>query len=113
MPLPPPVSHFPLRRQRRQPRRTTYYPYYPYYRIPSGADASKLSKQAFIYQDPVTGIIIVTGTLTTTITETGMQSSFINANTDLNIRRANVNVTYNFRGRDYSVSMDTLRTADQ
>jgi prepilin-type N-terminal cleavage/methylation domain-containing protein len=92
---------------------STYYPYYPYYRIPSGPDAGKLAKQAFIYQDPVTGSIVVTGTLTTTITDTGIQSNFINANTDLNIRRANVSVSYTFRNRNYTVSMDTLRTADQ
>ena len=92
---------------------SSYYPYYPYYRIPSGADTGKLAKQAFIYQDPVTGAVLVTGTLTTTITDTGMQSSFINPNTDLNTRRANETVTYTFRGRDYTVQMDTLRTADQ
>jgi prepilin-type N-terminal cleavage/methylation domain-containing protein len=86
------------------------YAYYPYYRTGSGA---ALSKQAFIYQDPVTGSILVTGTLTTTITDTGMQSNFINANTNLNIRRANVTVSYTFRGRNYTISMDTLRTADQ
>ena len=92
---------------------SSYYPYYPYYRIPSGADAGKLAKQAFIYQDPVTGTVVVTGTLTTTITDAGLTSNFINNNTDLNTRRANVTVSYNLRGRDYVVSMDTLRTADQ
>jgi prepilin-type N-terminal cleavage/methylation domain-containing protein len=92
---------------------SSYYPYYPYYRIASGVDAGKLAKQAFIYQDPVTGSVVVTGTLTTTITDAEMTSSFINPNTDLNIRRANSTVTYTFRGRDYTVSMDTLRTADQ
>jgi prepilin-type N-terminal cleavage/methylation domain-containing protein len=89
---------------------SSYYPYYPYYRTGSGAP---IKKQAFIYQDPVTGTVLVTGTLTTTITDAGMTSSFINANTDLNTRRANVTVTYTFRGRDYTLSMDTLRTADQ
>jgi prepilin-type N-terminal cleavage/methylation domain-containing protein len=89
---------------------SSYYPYYPYYRTASGAP---IQKQAFVYQDPVTGSVLVTGTLTTTITDTGMTSSFINANTSLNTRQANVTVTYTFRGRNYTLSMDTLRTADQ
>jgi prepilin-type N-terminal cleavage/methylation domain-containing protein len=89
---------------------STYYPYYPYYREASG---EPLKKQAFIYQDPVSGVILVTGTLTTTITDTVMTSSFINNNTKLNIRQATVTVSYTFRGRPYTVSMDTLRTADQ
>jgi prepilin-type N-terminal cleavage/methylation domain-containing protein len=88
---------------------SSYYPYYPYYRTESGL----LAKEAFIYQDPVTGEILVTGTLTTTITDTGMQSNFINNNTNLNIRKAKVAVNYTFRGRAYTVEMDTLRTADQ
>lgn len=89
---------------------SAYYPYYPYYRESSG---QPVKKQAFIYQDPVSGTILVTGTLTTTITDALMTSDFINNNTKLNVRQANVTVSYNFRGRDYTVSMDTLRTADQ
>jgi hypothetical protein len=89
---------------------SSYYAYYPYYRTGSGAP---INKQAFIYQDPVTGNVVVTGTLTTTITDTGLTSNFINNNTSLNLRKANVTVAYNFRGRNYTVSMDTLRTADQ
>jgi type II secretory pathway pseudopilin PulG len=88
-----------------------YYPYYPYYR--DGSSPNVLKKQAFIYQDPVNGNVVVTGTLSTTITDAAVASSFINANTDLNVRNANVAVTYTFRGRNYTVSMDTLRTADQ
>jgi prepilin-type N-terminal cleavage/methylation domain-containing protein len=90
---------------------STYYPYYPYYR--DGSSSNVLKKQAFIYQDPVTGTILVTGTLSTTITDPAMTSSFVNANTKLNVRKATVTVSYTFRGRDYTVSMDTLRTADQ
>jgi prepilin-type N-terminal cleavage/methylation domain-containing protein len=90
---------------------SAYYPYYPYYR--DGNNPNVLKKQAFIYQDPVNGNVLVTGTLSTTITDASLTSSFINANTDLNVRKANVTVTYTFRGRTYTVSMDTLRTADQ
>jgi hypothetical protein len=89
---------------------SSYYPYYPYYRTASG---QPIQKQAFVYQDPVTGLILVTGTLTTTITDTSLQSNFINNNTNLNVREAKVTVSYTFRGRDYAVTMDTLRTADQ
>lgn len=88
-----------------------YYAYYPYYR--DGSTPNVLKKQAFIYQDPVSGTILVTGTLSTTITDTNMMSDFVNANTKLNVRQANVTVKYNFRGRGYTLSMDTLRTADQ
>src|SRR4051812_25560752 len=48
-----------------------YYPYYPYYRPTSGPDAGKLAKQAFIYTDPVTGVVVVKGTLTSNVTDTG------------------------------------------
>ena len=97
-----------------------YYPYYPYYR--SGAGQS-LSKQAFIYRDPVTGIVVVTGAVTFTVTDTVSSMNFITS-TNLNTRKVNVAVTYSFRRvtadvtgallhGDYTVAMDTLRTADQ
>jgi hypothetical protein len=74
----------------------------------------------FIYEDPVSGSVVVTGTMTTTVTDTGSTMNFAGANTNLNIRRATVTVSYNFRNRDpqnipynYRVSMDTMRTADR
>jgi prepilin-type N-terminal cleavage/methylation domain-containing protein len=87
-----------------------YYPYYPYYRSGSG---QPISKQAFIYQDPVSGKVIVTGTLVTTITDTGSTMTFAGATQNLNVRKATATVTYSFRNKDYVVAMDTLRTADQ
>lgn len=66
----------------------------------------------FIYRDPVSGNVIVTGTMTTTITNAGTTMTYAGATADLNIRRATVTVSYNFRGRNYAVSMDTLRTTD-
>ena len=96
-----------------------YYPYYPYYRIPSGVDAGKLAKQAFIYHDPTTGLDIVTGTLTSSVTDTAMtMAAFANTSpgatpSPLNARKAHVSVTYSFRTKNYDVSMDTIRTADQ
>jgi prepilin-type N-terminal cleavage/methylation domain-containing protein len=88
---------------------SSYYPYYPYYRAGSG---QPLQKQAFIYQDPVTGNTLVTGTLTITVTDPGLTMSYINS-TNLNMRKANATVTYTFRNRNYSVSLDSMRTADQ
>ena len=98
---------------------SSYYPYYPYYRTGAG---QPVSKQAFIYQDPITGKVVVTGTLTSTVTDTGLSMSFINS-TNLNTRKANVTVAYDFRKTldalgatqkgSYTVQMDTLRTADQ
>lgn len=88
-----------------------YYPYYPYYRTSAGTG---IKKRAFIYQDPVTGAVVVTGELTSSITDTGMTMNFINPTpTKLNTRKATVTVTYDFKSRPYEVAMDTLRTADQ
>ena len=89
-----------------------YYPYYPYYR--DGSSPNVLKKQAFIYHDPITGLDVVAGVLATTVVDTGMAMTFVSATaTNLNTRKANVSVTYNFRGKNYNVSMDTLRAGDQ
>jgi prepilin-type N-terminal cleavage/methylation domain-containing protein len=103
---------------------SSYYPYYPYYRSGTG---QPISKQAFIYQDPVSGKVLVTGTLTTTVTDTNTNMTFINT-ANLNTRKATVSVTYDFRKitetdpithlvstkrGTYTLQMDTLRTADQ
>ena len=87
-----------------------YYPYYPYYRTGSG---QPILKEAFIYQDPVSGRVIVTGTLATTITDGGMSMTFAGTTSNLNVRKATATVTYNFKSRNYTVPMDTLRTANQ
>ena len=89
---------------------SSYYPYYPYFRTASG---QPISRQAFIYQDPVSGKVVVTGTLVTTVTDTGVTMTFAGATNNLNVRRVTATVTYSFRNKDYNVSMDTLRTADQ
>jgi prepilin-type N-terminal cleavage/methylation domain-containing protein len=67
----------------------------------------------FIYKDPVTGNVVVSGTMTTTVTDIGSTMNFTGVNTNLNVRRATVTISYSFRGKNYSVSMDTMRTADQ
>ena len=67
----------------------------------------------FIYQDPVSGKVVVTGTMTATVTDMGSTMSFAGTNANLNVRRATVTVSYTLHNRNYSVSMDTMRTADQ
>ena len=66
----------------------------------------------FVYNDPVSGNVVVTGKMDTTITDMGATMSFAGT-ANLNVRRATVTVSYSYRGKDYAVSMDTLRTADQ
>lgn len=102
---------FPTTAPTSTPAASSYYPaYYPYYRTGS---AQPILKQAFIYQDPVSGKVVVTGVLTTTISDASMSMTFAGATTNLNVRKATVTVTYTFRNRNYTVAMDTLRTADQ
>lgn len=86
-----------------------YYPYYPYFRSEVG---QPVSKEAFIYQDPVSGKIIVRGTLVTTVVDTFSSMTFVGAS-NLNLRRVTATVNYTFRNKNYVVAMDTLRTADQ
>ena len=67
----------------------------------------------FIYKDPVNGNVVVSGTMTTTITNPCSTMTFAGATTDLNAWRATVTVSYTYRNTNYIVSMDTMRTADQ
>jgi prepilin-type N-terminal cleavage/methylation domain-containing protein len=71
-----------------------------------------VTPNVFVYKDPVTGNVVVTGTMTTSVTDTGSSMTFAGTTANLNIRRATVTVSYTFRGKNYSVSMDTMRTAD-
>lgn len=96
---------------------SSYYPYYPYYRSGAG---QPISKKAFIYSDPsvldpATNLpkVLVTGTLTTTIAEVGDSMTLEGITTSLNTRRATATVSYSFRGQDYNVALDTMRTADR
>src|SRR3954464_5002694 len=82
--------------------------YYPYYQL-----NGLLARDAFIYTDPNTGQVLVKGTVTTTITDPAVTMTLEGDTTALNVRRATVTVTYKFRNTNYSVSMDTMRTADR
>ena len=74
---------------------------------------SPTTPNVFVYQDPVSGNAVVTGTMTTTIADTGAAMNFAGVNTNLNIYQATVNVSYTYRGKTYNVSLDTMRTGDQ
>jgi prepilin-type N-terminal cleavage/methylation domain-containing protein len=67
----------------------------------------------FVYTDPVSGNVVVTGLMTTTITDLGATMTFAGSTKNLNTYRATVTVTYTYRGTTYNVSMDTMRTGDQ
>jgi prepilin-type N-terminal cleavage/methylation domain-containing protein len=86
----------------------TTSPYYPYY-----LSNNLLARDAFIYTDPVTGNIIVKGIVTTQVTDIGSTETLESTTMGLNIRRATVTVSYTFRNTNYTVVMDTMRTADR
>ncbi|MFL6527162.1 MAG: type II secretion system protein J [Chthoniobacterales bacterium] len=82
--------------------------YYPYYN-----KNGLLTRDAFIYTDPNTGNVLVKGTVSETVTDVGTTQTIEGVTTNLNTRRATVTVSYTFRNTAYSVSMDTMRTADR
>ena len=53
----------------------------------------------------------VSGTMTTTVVDTGIK--YPAGGTDLKIKQAKVVVAYKFRGKDYSVELNTMRAPDQ
>lgn len=81
--------------------------------LAAGASTTITTPNVFIYQDPVNGNVVVSGTMTTRITNPGSTMTFAGTTTNLNTWRATVTVSYTFRRTDYAVSMDTMRTADQ
>jgi prepilin-type N-terminal cleavage/methylation domain-containing protein len=82
--------------------------YYPYYQL-----NGLLARDAFIYTDPNTGQVLVKGTVTTTVTDPGTSVTLEGTTTALNLRRATVTVSYTFRNTNYTVAIDTMRTADR
>jgi hypothetical protein len=55
----------------------------------------------------------VTGTMTTIVTDTGLKYPDTSSGVDLGIKQAKVVVNYNFRGTNYQVEMNTMRSPDQ
>src|SRR5919201_4236796 len=56
--------------------------------LAAGASTTITTPNVFIYQDPVNGRVVVTGTMTTTITNPGVTMTFAGNTTNLNIYRA-------------------------
>jgi prepilin-type N-terminal cleavage/methylation domain-containing protein len=84
--------------------------YFPYYR-PTGTTG--LTKEAFIYTDPTTGQVLVRGVLNSKITPIDLSMTYAGVTSSLNLRRATVDVKYDWRNKPYTVVMETIRTADQ
>ena len=83
-------------------------------RIPAVlALGTTVKPNVFIYRDSVSGTAVVTGTMSTTVTEYPATMTYASKTRDLNIRKATVTVSYAWRNKDYRVTMETLRTADQ
>ncbi|HEV7867449.1 MAG TPA: hypothetical protein VGO90_07190 [Chthoniobacteraceae bacterium] len=61
-----------------------------------------------VYTDPASGEVVVRGWLTSTIANTNTTAG----STALNIYQATVTVNYRYRGRIYSVVMETMRCPD-
>jgi prepilin-type N-terminal cleavage/methylation domain-containing protein len=61
-----------------------------------------------IYTDPENDNVIVTGTLTTQVTDPGFTLNSVN----LNMRQVTVTLSYTYRGWNYYVTMSGLRTSD-
>jgi prepilin-type N-terminal cleavage/methylation domain-containing protein len=66
----------------------------------------------FVYRDPVSGNVVVAGTMTTTIADAGYTMTYAGSTNNLNIRKATVTINYQYRNTNYSLSMDTFRTSD-
>ena len=64
-----------------------------------------------VYQDPKTGVI-VTGTMTTTVTDISSTYSNGSVTFPLTMYKAVVTLTYTYLSRNYSFSMSTIRTSD-
>lgn len=84
---------------------------------PNGAPKTTVKPNVFVYTDPVSGKVVVTGTMSTRITNLPIQQTYPvsspSVTSPLNIRRATVTVSYTFRNKPYNVVLETLRTADQ
>ena len=62
-----------------------------------------------VFTDPENGKVLVAGTLTTTIANSGATWN----GAPLNVLKAGVTLTYTFAGKGFKVTMDTLRAPDQ
>ncbi len=83
-------------------------------RIPAVlALGTTVTPNVFIYRDSVSGTATVTGSMSTTISDYPATMTYASQTKNLNIRKATVTVSYSWRNKNYNVTMETLRTADQ
>jgi prepilin-type N-terminal cleavage/methylation domain-containing protein len=77
--------------------------------IPLSLQVDTRAKQnVIIYTDPLNDNVIVTGTLTTTVSDPGITFN----STNLNMRQVTVRLNYTYAGHNYVVSMNSMRTSD-
>jgi prepilin-type N-terminal cleavage/methylation domain-containing protein len=69
---------------------------------------TKSKPNVVIYTDPLNDNVIVTGSLTTTVSDPGITFSGVN----LNMRQVTVRLNYTYAGHNYVVSMSSMRTSD-
>jgi prepilin-type N-terminal cleavage/methylation domain-containing protein len=62
-----------------------------------------------LYKDPMNNNQVVKGQIATSIKTTGYTVN----NKNLNVRQASVTVSYTYRSKPYTVTMNTMRTPDQ
>ena len=80
-----------------------------YYSDPTNPNTLYNSAQPVaIYTDPSTNNQIVTGSIKTVVTDSGVSIG----GTSLNLRQATVTVTYTYRNKTFTVQMNTMRASD-
>lgn len=82
------------------------------YNPATGQTPTELTNQTATVQISTAPGNPVTGTMTTTVADTALKYP-AGTGTDLNIKQATVVVSYKFRGKDYSIQMNTMRAPDQ
>ena len=80
----------------------------PVLTIGTTSNGTESNPSLAVYTDPKNGEVLVRGWMTTTV----QNSSTTYNGQNLQLFRAIVTVSYRYRGQLYSVTMNTLRTAD-
>ena len=65
-----------------------------------------------IYADTASGSTVVSGTLTRTVVDLGLNQTTNGSTDNLNTRRLTATLTYTLAGKNYSIVMSTLRASD-
>ena len=75
---------------------------------PELAVGTQIQTNVPIYTDPVTNNVVVSGTITSTVADTGTTYGGYS----LNVYTITVTVSYQFRGNNYQITINTMRTSD-